>query len=87
MITNQWGMFLGNICTRGSGSLGLLGGLEGTTGSVGSVALEFASRATKGEGWDLAWAAACWWGIVLGGEAGSLGRLVSQLGGLGRTGI
>ena len=65
----------------------MLGGFEGTTGSVGSVALEFASRATTCVGWDLARAAACWWGIILGGEAGSRGLLVSQLGGLGRTGI
>ena len=37
-------MFLGNIWTRGSGSIGLAG-FEGTTGKVGAVALELASKA------------------------------------------
>ena len=44
-MTNQWGMFLGNIWTRGSGSIGfeVFGG--GTIGKVGSVAFELASKA------------------------------------------
>ena len=67
-MTNQWGMFLGNMATRGSGSLGLLG-FRGTVGRVGEVALEFASSAMgamEGLGWNC-------WGACLGGEGAGRG--------------
>jgi len=80
---------LGNIWTRGSGSIGFEG-FEGTTGKVGSVALELASKAIG------AWAGfggtiGCWTGgggLLMGGVAAgwNISAALGFGGGLGWTG-
>ena len=87
-MTNQWGMFLGNIWTSGSGSIAFAG-FWGTIGKVGSVALELASKAI-GAGVGLGWTIGCWTGVglLMGGvcAGGTISDALGLGGGLGWTG-